>query len=93
MNKLLSALLIFGLTPLLSAQGEGEDEGNIEEIVRQIRRNMQQVEKDLSTLEAETARERGEQVKDDLERLVESAKAAGQQIPNDIDEIIKRMKL
>jgi hypothetical protein len=93
MNKLLVALLIFGLTPTLCAQGEGEEEGNIEEIVRQIRRNMQQVENDLSALEIEAARERGDQVKEDLERLIESAKAAGQQIPNDIDEIIKRMKL
>lgn len=88
------AALLMSVAPLLRAQGEGggEDEVDVQELIRQIRRNMVEVEKEIDLAEAQAGQKAGQQAEKDIQKLVDSMKGRGQQITSDIDAIIKNMK-
>jgi len=78
------------IAPALPAQG-GE-EVDIKELIKQIRRNMMEVEKEIDRVESEAASDQAARAKENLDKLVESMKGRSDQIASDIDEIIKNMK-
>ena len=80
------------LVPTASAQGGDQGEVNVEELVKQIRRNMVAVEKAIDRVETETATENAESAKEKLDKLVTSLKGRSDQIASDIDEMIKNIK-
>lgn len=85
--------LVMSFMPTLAAQAGGAqgDQVDVKELVKQIRRNMVAVEKEIDRVEAEAAQAQGEQAKENLEKLIKSMKGRGDQITSDIDEIIKNM--
>lgn len=86
---LLTGALAFLGAPALVAQEEPEVD--LAELIRQIRRNMVEVEKELDRVEANSAREAGREAEDNLQRLIESMQGRGRQITKDIDELIKNL--
>jgi hypothetical protein len=85
------------LIPSVRAQAGG-DEGDerspeqIAELVRQIRRNMVEVEKEMDRVEAEASQVAAENTRADIQKLIESLKGRGGQITQDIDEIVKSLR-
>ena len=69
----------------------GEPEVDLKELVRQIRQNMVEVEREIDQAEAKAAKKAGDQAKQDLEELVKRLGQRGQQITADIDEVIKNI--
>jgi hypothetical protein len=89
----LIAILAIGLGGRLAAQEPGTEgtEPDPAELAKQIRRNMQKIEEDLSQAGTHDAT-RGEQVRKDLEKLVEGMKQRQDQVIKDIDDIVKQFK-
>ncbi len=86
----LGLVLVLSMLPAAAAQPGGDDPA---ELLRQIQRNMTEIEKALSGIDATGAAGRGEQIVEDLERLVSGLRSRQDQIVKDLDEILKRMKL
>lgn len=88
----LALALILGAAPLALGQGgDGGEQVDIKELVKQIRRNMVAVEQEIDRVEAEAAAEDAKAAKENLEKLIKSMKGRGDQITSDIDEIIKNL--
>jgi molecular chaperone GrpE (heat shock protein) len=85
-----AAALGFGLTAGAVAQA-GSTEGDVQELVRQVRRNMVEVEKEIDRAQAETSKQAGEQTAEDIQKIIDSMKSKGQQAASDIDEVIKKL--
>jgi len=83
--------LVISLMPMLSAQTGDPEQVDIKELVKQIRRNMVEVEKEIDRVGAEAAQAQGENAKENIEKLLRSMRGRGDQITSDIDEIIKNM--
>jgi len=79
------------LVPTASAQGGDQGEVNVEELVKQIRRNMVAVEREIDRVEAEAANKDAQSAKENLEKLIQSMRGRGDQITADIDEVIKNL--
>jgi len=93
MNIPLVALMAMTCVSFLPAQGGSEEEQvDIQELVRQIRRNMVDIEKEIDRVEAESSKEASEKAQQNIQKLVDSLKGRGSQITTDIDEIIKNLK-
>lgn len=71
--------------------GEEEAQAELAELVRQIRRNMVEVEKDLDRVEAEGAKAAASEARENLDKLVSDMKSRGKQITTDIEEFIKKL--
>jgi hypothetical protein len=78
------------MAPRASAQVT-EPEVDLKELVRQIRQNMVEVEREIDQAEAKTAAKASEKTKQDLDELVKRLGQRGQQITTDIDEVIKNI--
>jgi hypothetical protein len=91
LNRLAAAILALALAPLLRAQDEAGPKADLQELIRQIRRNMVEVEKDLDRVNAKEAREEAREAKENLDKLVQDMKDRGNQITKDIDEFIKNL--
>lgn len=89
-NLMLLLLAVFA--PALVAQEPAEPEVNPQELLRQIQRNMEAVEKGLDELATEDAKAAGRRTVDDLNKLIDSLKSSGRQVTSDIDTIIRQMK-
>jgi hypothetical protein len=87
-------LISFLLLPLgiLPAQDPESTDAQIEELVRQIRRNMVEVEREIDRVEAESAQSAAATTQADLQKLIDSLKGRGNQITADIDTIVKNLK-
>ena len=88
-NALILASLLATVAP---AQGGEGAEVNVEELVKQIRRNMIAVEREIDRVETEAAAENAKAAKENLEKLISSLKGRSDQIASDIDEMIKNLK-
>lgn len=89
--SILLASLVLTLGPALCAQDQG-DQVDIQELVRQIRRNMVDIEKEIDKVEAEAAKEAAKDAKENIQKLVDSLKGRGNQITSDIDAIIANLR-
>jgi hypothetical protein len=78
------------MAPRASAQVT-EPEVDLKELVRQIRQNMVEVEREIDQAESKTAAKASEKTKQDLDELVKRLGQRGQQITTDIDEVIKNI--
>lgn len=85
------AALAFAVVASGSARAQAEPEVDLAELVRQIRRNMVEVEKDIDRIQAEGAKAAAGEAKKKLDELIDSMKARGGQITKDIDEFIKNL--
>ena len=85
-----AALLLCGTA--LRAQEPAEPEIDPGELLRQIQRNMEAVEKGLDELATEDAVAAGKRTVESINKAIEEMKNSGQQVTKDIDTIIKQMK-
>lgn len=85
----LALVLACACSPSLMAQGEPEVD--LAELLRQIRRNMIEVEKDLDRAQAEAAKASAAEAKEKLDKLAFDMNSRGNQITKDIDELIENM--
>jgi len=89
----LAAVIALGGVGLAQEPGVEEESGpSPVELARQIRRNMLKIEDDLAKAGTHDAA-RGEQIKEDLEKLLDSMKQRQDQVIKDIDEIVKQIKI
>jgi hypothetical protein len=86
-SLLATVLLVPALDRILVAQ-PGSTETDIQELARQVRRNMVQVEREIDRAQAEAARSRGAAVESDLQKIIDSLGGRAAQITKDIDAII-----
>jgi hypothetical protein len=89
LNLILILLLPLGLLP---AQDPESTEAQLEELVRQIRRNMVEVEREIDRVEAEAAQSAAATTQADLQKLIDSLKGRGNQITADIETIVQNLK-
>ncbi len=73
------------------AQEPATDEVDPQELMRQIRRNLNKLEDELQKVEAGSAAG-AKAVKEDMDKLVETMRRRQDQVTKDIDEIVKQMK-
>lgn len=85
-------LSLAAFAPSLAAQEPTEPAVNPAELLRQIQRNMEAVEKGLDELATEDAKAAGRRSVEDLNKLIDSLKSGGRQITTDIDTLIREMK-
>jgi hypothetical protein len=88
---LAAVMLVAAFAPFASAQPEDDPRADLQELVRQIRRNMVEVEKDLDRVAGKDAREDARATKEKLDELVQDMKDRGAQITKDIDAFIKSL--
>lgn len=67
-----------------------DDSVDLNELARQIRRNMVLVEESLTELDAKTARMEGEHVVKNLEELIEESRAAGSKTAEELAELLEK---
>lgn len=85
---ILGAALLLSAAPRVAAQ-----EVDLEELIRQVRRNMVQVEKEMDKAEAQGAKAAGSEAKKNLDELIRNMKTRGKQVADDIEEIVKNIPL
>ena len=92
LTKTLAIALMLGAAPLAWGQGDGgADQVDLTELVKQIRRNMVAVEREIDQVEAGAATKDAQAAKENLEKLIKSMRGRGDQITADIDEVIKNL--
>ena len=92
LTKTLALALMLGAAPLAWGQAGGDtDQVDLTELVKQIRRNMVAVEREIDRVEAEAATKDALSAKENLEKLIQSMRGRGDQIAADIDEVIKNL--
>lgn len=79
--------------PITPAQGQDPQAqmAEVQELVRQIRRNMVEAEREVDRTQAEAAKEASDTSKKKIEELIEQLKGRGGQITKDIDEVIEKL--
>jgi hypothetical protein len=87
----LSAAVILSLLPALPAQEEDENQAELQELIRQIRRNMIEVERDIDRAQGDLAKAAAKEAKENLDKIIADMKARGEQISKDIEEFIKKL--
>ena len=80
-----------GFLPSAFAQQGGEEEVDLQELIRQVRRNMVEVEKEIDQIEAKAAEAAAKNTREDLDELIKRLTQRGKQISSDIDEVIKNI--
>ena len=83
--------LALALMPPSHLRAQSEPEVDLAELIRQIRRNMVEVEKEIDRVQAESAKAAAGEARQNLDKLVDSMKSRGSQITKDIDEFIKNL--
>ena len=90
LRGVLPLFLVLAALPALRAQEE-QPKVDLAELIRQIRRNMIEVEKDIDRAQAESAKAAAEEARKNLEKLTLDMRGRGEQITKDIDEFIKNL--
>ena len=89
LSKRLGAMALFAA---LAAQAVHAQEVNPEELIRQIHRNMRQIEDDLARTEAEAAKQASTQTQEDLQKLIDQMQGRSRQIGKDMDDLLEAIK-